>query len=170
MKLLTEQESSNKLQELSRSLVGTGQELRVNFESKIGWSAPIARFIVTLLGGKQPCFLWIREYGIWPSSENWDLFNALRAATADDRTLQQAPGHEVLSTEQERLVSYVQVILMNGWGGVLIGINKRQRIAISHDGWFSLMNADAMATQNETMAKLHLVSRLASEPVHLTTV
>ena len=169
MKLLTERESAKKLQEVSRSLASAGRELMVSVNEDLGRSVGIARLIVALLGGQQSCFLWIRGYGAWPEFENIDLFAGLRAAMPDQRTLQEAPGQEFLPTEQERLVSYLQVILVNGWDSVLVGIDKSQRIAITHEAWFSIMHSDALATQTDMVKAFGLDHRFGDGPISLTT-
>ncbi|HLQ52393.1 MAG TPA: hypothetical protein VK129_12900, partial [Terriglobales bacterium] len=62
-----------------------------------------AHWIATSLTYRQPTLLWITEWGIWPSSENWHLYYMLRQSYSDQRLLQEAPGHLFLGHESEDL-------------------------------------------------------------------
>jgi len=39
------------------------------------------------------CLLFVSAYGIWESSENWNLYYRLRRSYSDDRLIEEAPGH-----------------------------------------------------------------------------
>ena len=68
--------------------------------------------------------LWITEWGIWESSENWHLYYKLRQTYGDQRLLSEAPGHLFLEYETEDMASFLQVAMLNGWGGyILTGAN-----------------------------------------------
>ena len=138
MKLLNATESARIL-EVSNKDSPPSLELRVDFSSFLDRSAPLSRLIVSMIGKNQPNFLWIREFGIWPSLENWALFESLRAASGGiGQSLSEMPGHKFESADLSLTISYVQVMILNGWGGVLIALESQQRIAISHDSWLSI--------------------------------
>ena len=146
-------------------------ELRVDFSDCLDRSAPLSRLIVSMLGQDQPNFLWIREFGIWPSLENWDLFNSLRAASGSvDQSLSEVPGHEFAPNEFGRTVSYLQIVLLNGWGGVLIGPGNQQRIAISHDSWLFIKLSAELPAQKILIDEFGLPSRLEQAPRSLVAV
>jgi hypothetical protein len=64
------------------------------------------------------------EWGIWSSGENWHLYYKLRQSYGDQRLLHEAPGHLFLEYEAEELTSFLQISMLNGWGGyILTGAN-----------------------------------------------
>jgi hypothetical protein len=69
---------------------------------------------------KQPVLLWLTEWGIWSSSENWHLYDLLRKSHHEYRLLHEAPGHLFQSYEATELASLLQLSMMNGWGGYLL--------------------------------------------------
>src|ERR1700724_853214 len=84
----------------------------------------MAHWIAKELTFRQPTLLWIIEWNIWPSSENWHLYYTLRHRHGEQRLLHEAPGHLFLEHESEDLASFLQVAMLNGWGGyILTGAN-----------------------------------------------
>ena len=170
MKFLNPDESARILQSLSET-PDAGLELRVDFTECLDRSAPLARLLLAMLGEDQPSFLWIREFGIWPSLENWDLFNALRTASGiGNNSLADRPGHEFGSDELDRATSYLQLLLLNGWGGVFIGHKSLQRIAISHDSWLSIKPSTELSAQKSRLDKFGLPTRMEKAPQSLVAV
>jgi hypothetical protein len=93
----------------------------------------VARWIATSLTFRDPAWLLITEWGIWPSSENWHLYYKLRHSYGDHRLLHEAPGHLFLAHEAEDLATFLQTAMLNGWGGyVLTGANY-VNLFFSHD-------------------------------------
>src|SRR5262245_21914760 len=45
---------------------------------------------VNHLGAWQACVVWIREWGVWPSGEDWPKFYAWRGARGERRSLDKA--------------------------------------------------------------------------------
>src|SRR5262249_6209516 len=79
-----------------------------------------AHWIATSLTYRRPALLWMTEWGIWPSSENWHLYYRLRQSYGDLRLLDEAPGHLFLEHEAEDLASFLQLAMLNGWGGYVL--------------------------------------------------
>ena len=69
---------------------------------------------------RSPALVWITEWGIWGSSENWHLYYKLRRSYGDLRLLHEAPGHLFLGHESEDLTSFLQIAMLNGWGGYIL--------------------------------------------------
>ena len=67
----------------------------------------MAHWIATSLTYRMPTLLWITEWSIWPSSENWHLHYKLRHSYGDLRLLHEAPGHLFLGHESEDLASFL---------------------------------------------------------------
>jgi hypothetical protein len=76
--------------------------------AKLTW---FCRFIEGSLQPRDHCLLWITEWGVWHSSENWHLYYRLRQSYADHRLLHEAPGHLFLKFEGPDLVSFVEMAL-----------------------------------------------------------
>src|SRR5438067_13540264 len=51
----------------------------------------VAHWIAASLTYRMPTLLWITEWGIWPTSENWHLYYRLRQTYSDHRLLDEAP-------------------------------------------------------------------------------
>ena len=93
----------------------------------------LANWIAKQITCQEPALLWITEWGIWPSSENWHLYYKLRQSHEDQRLLEEAPGHYFLKHKMEELTSFIQVAMQNGWGGyVLTGLDQ-VHCFFSHD-------------------------------------
>jgi hypothetical protein len=92
-----------------------------------------SQWIARSIAYRQPVLLWITEWGIWPSSENWHLYYKLRQSYADQRLLHEAPGHLFLEHESEDLGSFLQVAMLNGWGGYVLTQADYVNVFFSHD-------------------------------------
>lgn len=93
----------------------------------------LAHWMATSLTYRMPALLWVTEWGIWPSSENWHLYYKLRQSYGDSRQLHEAPGHLFLEHESEDLASYLQLAILNGWGGYVLPQANHINAFFSHD-------------------------------------
>ena len=93
----------------------------------------VAHWIATELTFRMPALLWVTEWGIWPSSENWHLYYRLRHSHGDHRLLDEAPGHLFLEYEAEDLASFLQLSMLNGWGGYVLTHANYANAFFSHD-------------------------------------
>ena len=92
-----------------------------------------AHWIATELACRQPALLCITEWGIWPSFENWHLYYRLRQSHGDRHLLHERPGHLFLEYEAEDLASFLQVSMLNGWGGYVLTHINYANVFFSHD-------------------------------------
>ena len=92
-----------------------------------------AHWIATSLTYRMPTLLWVTEWGIWPSTENWHLYYKLRNSYRDRRLLHEAPGHLFLEHEAEDLASFLQMAMLNGWGGYVLTQANYVNAFFSHD-------------------------------------
>ena len=81
--------------------------------------------------------LFITEWGIWPSSENWHLYYKLRQTYGDQRLLQETPGLLFLEHEAEDLASFLQIAMLNGWGGYVLTQANYVNAFFSHDEYIN---------------------------------
>jgi hypothetical protein len=93
----------------------------------------VAQWIAQSLTYQEPTLLWITEWGIWPSSENWHLYYKLRQTYTDQRLLHEAPGHLFLEHETDDLASFLQVAMLNSWGGYVLTQFNAVNTFFSHD-------------------------------------
>ena len=92
-----------------------------------------AHWIATSLTYRMPTLLWITEWSIWPSSENWHLYYRLRQSYGDRTLLHETPGHLFLEHEAEDLASFLQIAMLNGWGGYVLTHANYMNAFFSHD-------------------------------------
>jgi hypothetical protein len=89
------------------------------------------------------CVVWIRNWGIWPSSEDWPRYYAWRGGLGECRSLQVAPGHRFELAEQDLLTELVARIMENGWDADVLcsrsGRADRLRGKICHDEWYEIL-------------------------------
>jgi hypothetical protein len=102
---------------------------------------PVARAVAHLVMYRQPTLLWVTEWGIWPSSENWQLYYKLRQAQNDFRLLQDAPGHLFLDYESEDLTTFLQLAMLNGWGGYILTEANYVNVFFSHDEYIEFFTS-----------------------------
>jgi hypothetical protein len=88
------------------------------------------------------CLLWVAEWGVWRSSENWHLYYKLRQSYGDLRLLHEAPGHLFLRHEAPDLVSFVQVGILCGWDMHLLPTSGYTRAFLSHDEFVEFASDD----------------------------
>jgi hypothetical protein len=84
-----------------------------------------------LLPTGKECLLWITEWGIW--TENLHLYYRLKEGYRDKQQLFYAPGHLFLDYESPDLATFLQVSIMNGWGGYLLTRPDYLTAFLSHD-------------------------------------
>jgi hypothetical protein len=102
----------------------------------------LAHWIATSLTFREPTLLWITEWGIWPSSENWHLYYRVRQSYSDHRLLHEAPGHLFLEHETEDLASFLQIAMLNGWGGYVLTHADYVNAFFSHDEFIDFFAED----------------------------
>jgi hypothetical protein len=108
----------------------------------------VTHWIASTFPRRMPVLLWITEWGIWPSSENWHLYYRLRESYGDRRLLHDAPGHLFLEHEAEDIASFLQLAMLNGWGGYLIPQINDVRMFFSHDEYIDFYAKDQTALDN----------------------
>lgn len=106
---------------------------RVKYPSEPHQLLGMARWMARAMADRRPALVWITEWGVWPGGENWHLYYALRQAQQDHRLLYEAPGHFFLEYEAEVMASFLQVAMLNGWGGYVLTELAEGQAVFSHD-------------------------------------
>jgi hypothetical protein len=86
--------------------------------------------------------LHIRDWGVWPSSEDWPAFYALRGDLGEHRELRVAPSQLFDRVDSDSLAAFVAQTLLNAWDADLVAIDQSGRptvsVTISHDEWIEI--------------------------------
>ncbi len=114
----------------------------------------VAHWIATSLTYRKPALLWITEWDIWPSSENWHLYYKLRTSYGDHHLLHEAPGHLFLEHEAEDLASFLQLAMLNGWGGYVLTQADYANAFFSHDEYIDFYAKPESGLLNDVRAAL----------------
>jgi hypothetical protein len=114
-----------------------------------------AHYIATQFTYREPALLWVSEWGMWPTSENGHLYYRLRHSYGDHRLLHEAPGHLFLSHESEDLASFLQVSMLNGWGGHVLTKANYLNVFFSHDEYLKFYSKN-QTLLDEVAKELHL--------------
>lgn len=113
--------------------------------------------------------LWITSWGIWPTSENWELFAALRRGYNERRSIEDAPAILASATEVDELAAFVQVSLIFGWDAHLVGTGDLLSVFVSHDEFveYSSPSNDLLLELRKTFTNAQ-VPLISDEPPDLT--
>lgn len=101
---------------------------------------PLARSIGEWMGEFDECLMLATDYGIWPSSENWQLYEMLRSSQGGVVPINEAPLHVFGEGERALLASFVHLALEFGWGFVLVPSPNICVLNVSHDGWLKFIS------------------------------
>jgi len=155
MRFYTTEECEEWLRERKRSKPDDAPESQVeraDYPAKPNRIYHLAHWIATSLTYRMPTLLWIAEWGIWSSSENWHLYYKLRHSYGDMRLLHEAPGHLFLEHESEDLASFLQIAMLNGWGGYILTQADYVNAFFSHDEYikfFAKVDGNLMDVRKE---------------------
>ena len=116
--------------------------------------APLARDLVMWLvpEGHAAVLVWIREYGIWGSSEMLDLYGDWRRAHGNGDGLREnnmgldiRPGHVFSREERLDIASLLVMSLVSGWGFVALAQGSNRAVVADHDGHLAVTSESADA-------------------------
>src|SRR3569833_2996436 len=144
MRFYTDKECEQWLSERKRvkpDTVPESQVEMVSYPAKPYQIFALAQWMAQSLTYRQPTLIWATEWDIWPSSENWHLYYAIRHSYGDVRLLHEAPGHLFLGHEAEDLASFIQLAMLNGWGGYILTYADYVNAFFSHDEFIKFFAA-----------------------------
>lgn len=115
----------------------------------VGHEPAVAAAILQALGTWDECLLWITRWGVWPASEDWPRYYALRGEHGVRLSIDDAPGHLLSPREPEHTADLLLQVLNNGWDAAIFPAHGGRalpvRIHLSHDGWVRLSSASPIA-------------------------
>ena len=107
---------------------------------------PLASALIDACGEWDDAVLWITEWGVWPSHEDWPAYYAARGARGERRALSDTPGHRFDATERAVLAEFMVHVFRNGWDAFVLTALRAQlnpvRVRLSHDEWIEVQSDD----------------------------
>lgn len=107
-----------------------------------GQESETAAWCIDALQEWDECLLWVTQWGVWPSSENWPAYYQARGAQGERRSLEVAPGHLFAASETGLLKHFVRLVLENAWDAHVLASRDGKRIGtqvvVSHDEWVEI--------------------------------
>ncbi len=106
-----------------------------------GQEETVASACVESIGRWDECLLWVQEWGVWPSSENWPAYYEARGQQGERRSLRKAPGHLFMPGDEPLLVRFLCLVLENAWEAQLVSVlggRPRSHVSLSHDEWIDV--------------------------------
>jgi hypothetical protein len=107
-----------------------------------GQKTALSKLLVSFFEDDNEAILWINEFGIWPSSEDWCLFDGFRRSFGEDTPLYKKPGHLFSKGDLSIVRSLVAMILYFIWGAVLYSPSNGLLVEVSHDEFISVFVKD----------------------------
>jgi hypothetical protein len=125
---------------------------RVPFTFSVHSSSARPQFVracLDALGEWDECLLWITQTGVWPSSEDWPAFYALRGQLGEKRSVEIAPGQLFSRNEEATLECFVVAVVANAWDAYILPVAgdlpTDRRLFLSHDEWAEVESVGPVA-------------------------
>jgi hypothetical protein len=109
-----------------------------------GEKTALARCLVSLFSklADSEVGIYVTEWGVWPSSENHEIFDAYRLAKGAVRPLEDAPIHIFSCPADPSFLGILCLILYFFWDAEVFDINGRCNVSLSHDEWLEIRTDD----------------------------
>jgi hypothetical protein len=142
MRCLTDEESADLARRLGISFDRNRPTLiagapprsaRVKMPSSSRGQAIVANRIFDASGESREWLLWARSWGIWPTEEYREIWNAVRERYGEERFLIEAPGHYFDHTERDLARGLFRLTLLFGWDALLIASPASLVTFVCHD-------------------------------------
>lgn len=121
---------------------GTLHSFRSEFPTpgyRLAW---FAGWLVATAPGTGDRLLWVKQTGIWPSSENWTLVSRFRLGYGESRPFRDAPAALAPESEIEDLAAFAQIALISGWDFLLYSAGGWFHLFGSHDEFIEYRSTD----------------------------
>ncbi|HEX9445120.1 MAG TPA: hypothetical protein VGA73_13430 [Candidatus Binatia bacterium] len=103
-----------------------------------GRKTSISRALASQFDTDGESLLWIHEFGIWPSSEDGNLFERFRRSLGENRSLKERPGHIFTRSDLTDVASLLAMVLYFVWGAILFCPANDLAVKISHNEYTSI--------------------------------
>lgn len=98
-----------------------------------GQKTALARELLRLFPVSGTVLILVREWGIWPSSENPNLFKFLRQSFGLSASLVDCPGTFLDLQDRAEIECLLDAILFSYWSATVMDANESVKLEISHD-------------------------------------
>ncbi|HTU32710.1 MAG TPA: hypothetical protein VMF66_02785 [Candidatus Acidoferrum sp.] len=116
-----------------------------------GAKCSLSKLLGDLLLPGAPIFIYVAEWGIWPSAENFDLFDGYRRSVGEDRPLKLAPVHVFETSDKSAFVSILSMALYFVWDAKVFDQSGTVLVTFSHDEWVEIETADPAVAREWSM-------------------
>ena len=113
--------------------VGFACRARLQTPRDSGKKSALVKSILTWVPSNGQCLLLLTNWGVWPSCENAELFERVRASIGPAEPIQESPGQLLTLTARGAIECLLDVCLFNYWDCVLAHETHRFLIRFSHD-------------------------------------
>jgi len=103
----------------------------------------LARSFFLLFDNYKEIIFLITEWGVWPSSEDMNLFYRFRKSFGFDQKLIEYPAHVLSKNEQEDIITLIYIGLMSGWDFYLLPDSKEFAVSCNHDEFICVHGVDS---------------------------
>lgn len=109
-----------------------------------GEKTALARCITSIFSKltDQEVVIYIAEWGVWPSSENREVFDAYRLAKGERKRLEDAPIHRFNSFADPSFLGILCLLLYFFWDAEVFDTGSKCNISLSHDEWLEIRTDD----------------------------
>ncbi len=99
------------------------------------------------------CMIWLRGWGVWPSSEFPQLWDEIRKCHGEQRWIIDAPGHLFSATEMELARGMARLVILFGWDALIFSMPCSFVVSLSHDEICTIFDID-LATMDKLSERL----------------
>jgi len=110
-----------------------------------GRKTALSRLFAYLLLRIPNICIYISGWGVWGSSENFDLFYGYRRSFGETRTVMEAPVHVFQRGEEDAFTSILSMALYFVWDAWVFDSGGKAVVRISHDEWLEVRTDDVKA-------------------------
>jgi hypothetical protein len=101
----------------------------------------ITEACMSVMGPWGECLLWVTDWDIWPSTEDWPTAYAARGARGERLSLAEKPGHLFVPGQEQDLRLFLSMVIQYSWDAhvlPVLGVEANRRLKCSHDGWIDV--------------------------------
>lgn len=149
-----------------RGLLGSKGRLSLSGLKQIGYypipadsgrKTVISRTIASFFDTEDESLLWIDEFGIWKSCEDWTLFEGFRHSLGEESPLYEKPGHIFSRKDLDSVGSLLAMALYFCWGAVIVKADKSLVVRISHDEILDIYIPEETVFPKDVIERIELV-------------
>lgn len=140
----------------------SGHKLHGKFPANFNGILWIIRQIEQALIIDSQCLVWISDWSIFHSGDNFHLFYKFSQSYNCNALISSSPGHLCMSYERAEIVTLVWLCVSQGWDVHVVPDNDCISAFFSHDGWFELgySNRDLCIEAREKFKEINIALEL----------